>query len=443
MKRDMTTGTEWKVILSFTLPIMGASLLQTCYTLTDSIIVGNYIGPTALGAVGVSNAMTWLLLTVATGIGTGTSIACSQYFGAKRQEDIHRTASTAMLLAAGIGLAVTLLCFLFAKPLLWVFLDTPDEMKTDSYLYFVIYGCGIIFQMLYNVIYGILRAHGDSKGSLVFLLVAAILNVALDLLFVIVFGWGVTGAAVATVIAQAGSAAASAIYMWMLYPQMRFKGNKWIFDTEKLRIILKLGIPIILQTAVMAAGFIVLQRLVNSFGAPSIEGYTAMQRVESLIHIPSNSFNAAMSSFVGQNIGARKFDRIRKGYRSTIYMGGTICAVLVVLMLIFDETLLGFFNITDAALVRGVEHLDILVCFMIVSTVNNITVGLLQGAGDVKIPAVAGFVNLTVRLLTAYAMAGTVIDFRSIYYSLPPAWTIACLITAARYRSGKWRSKAI
>lgn len=443
MKRDMTKGTEWKTILVFTLPIMGSSLLQTCYTLTDSIIVGNFIGSAALGAIGVSSAMAWLLVTIATGIGTGTSIAVSQYFGAKKHEDIRQTASTAMLLVVGLSMLVTALCFLLAKPLLWGFLGTPEEMRTDSYAYFVIYGSGIIFQMIYNVVYGILRAHGDSKGSLIFLLVAAILNILLDLLFVIIFRLGVAGAAAATVISQSGSAIASIIYMWKLYPQLRFRKSEWIFDPEKLKIILRLGIPIIIQTAVMAVGFIVMQRLVNSFGAASIEGYTAMQKVENLVHIPSNSFHAAMSNFVGQNIGAGRFDRIKKGYKSTLYMGGTICAALVVFMLIFDETLLGFFNIADDALLRGVEHLDLLVCFMIVSTVNNITVGLLQGAGDVRVPAIAGFVNLSIRLITAYAMAGTIINFRSVYFSLPPAWITACLITVTRYGSGKWKTKAI
>ena len=443
MERDLTKGTEWKTILLFALPIMGSNLLQMFYNLADSIVVGNFVGHTALGAIGVTSSTTWLLLNIVTGIGTGTSIALSQYFGAKKEKDIITTASTSILFSIAVSLLITALCFLFANFIIVDFLGTPAEMYKDCYDYLVIYGSGIIFQMIYNVVYGILRAHGNSKGSLIFLLVASILNIVLDLLFVIVFKWGVKGAAFATIISQAGSAFASVIYMWKLFPHLRFKLNEWVFDASKLKVILKLAVPIILQSSIIAFGFIILQRLVNSFGPASIEGYVAMNKTEQLLHIPSNAFNSAMSSFTGHNIGAGNKERIRKGYKSTLYMGSIICAALVVFIFIFDETLIGLFNISSDAMIRGVEHLDIVACFMIINTIHNITVGLLQGAGDVKVPAIAGFVNLSIRLLVAYTMATTFINFRSIYLSLPPAWIAAFLITVLRYRSGKWESKAI
>ncbi len=443
MKKDLTKGTEWKVILLFALPIMGSGLLQICYNLADSIVVGNFVGPDALGAIGVTGSTTWLLLNIVTGIGTGTSIAISQYFGAKREKDIIAAASTVIIFSIGLSLLVSALCFIFARSILVGFLNTPPEMYADSYSYFVIYGSGIIFQMIYNVVYGILRAHGNSKGSLIFLLVAAILNVALDLLFVVVFKWGVKGAAIATIISQAGSAAASVIYMHKLLPQFRFKRNEWVFDIAKLKVILNLAIPIILQSSIIAFGFIILQRLVNSFGPASIQGYVAMNKTEQLLHIPSTAFNSAMSNFTGHNIGAGKPERVKKGYKATLYMGSSVCLALVLLIFIFDETLLRFFNISDEALLRGREHLNIVACFMIFNTIHNITVGLLQGAGDVKVPAIAGFVNLSIRLAVAYTMAMTAINFRSVYLSLPPAWIAAFLITVTRYRSGKWKSKAI
>lgn len=443
MERNLTKGIEWKTILIFALPIMGSNLLQMCYNLADSIVVGNFVGPTALGAIGVTSSTTWLLLNIVTGIGTGTSIAISQYFGAKKDKDIIATASTSIIFSIGISLCITAFCFIFGRFILIDFLGTPKVMYEDSYNYFVIYGSGIIFQMIYNVVYGILRAHGNSKGSLIFLLVAAVLNVALDLLFVIVFKWGVKGAAYATVIAQAGSAIASVIYMWRLFPHLKFKANEWVFDTTKFKVILNLSIPIILQSSIIAFGFIILQRLVNSFGPASIEGYVAMNKTEQLLHIPSNAFNSAMSSFTGHNIGAGKIDRVKKGYKSTLYMGSIICAILVIFIFIFDKTLLGLFNISDDAMIRGVEHLNVVALFMIINTIHNITVGLLQGAGDVKVPAVAGFVNLSIRLIVAYSMAFTAINFRSVYLSLPPAWIAAFLITVTRYRSGKWKTKAI
>lgn len=443
MNNDMTNKSEWKSILIFAIPIMGSNLLQMLYNVADSIIVGNFAGPVAFGAIGVTSSATWLLLNIVTGIGTGTSIAISQYFGAKKERDIITTVSTIFIFSAAVSLCITVLCFLFARPLLWDFLGTPEEMHADSYSYFVICASGIIFQTVYNIAYGILRAHGNSKGALIFLLISAIINVTLDLLFVIILQWGVKGAAYATIISQAAAASASVIYMWRLLPHLKFSKSDWVFDREKLKTVLNLAIPIIFQSSIIAIGFIIMQKLVNSFGPASIQGYFAMSKVEQILFVPSNAFNSAISSFTGHNIGAGNISRIKKGYKSTLYMGCSICFVLIIFIFIFGRTLVGMFNISDEALSRGVEHLNIIAAFMIINTTHNITVGLLQGAGDVKVPAVAGFLNLSVRLAASYFMATTAIDFRSIYFSIPFAWITAFAITVGRYRTGKWQTKAI
>jgi len=266
--------------------------------------------------------------------------------------------------------------------------------------------------------------------------------VVLDLLFIIVFGWGVAGAALATVIAQAGSAIAGILYMIKYFPRLRLKTKELIFDTGKLKLILQLGIPVTLQSAVMATGFILLQRLVNSFEPPSIEGFVAMNKTEQLAHIPGNAFHAAMANFVGQNIRAGKLDRAKRGYKSTILMANSVCLLISIFLLIFDIPLLRLFNISGDSLLRAREHLNIISLFLVVSATSHVTNGFLQGSGDVKIPAIASFVNLSIRLVFAYT-AKTIIDFRSIYLSLPPAWLIACIIPVIRYRSGIWKMKAI
>lgn len=439
----MTVGREWKTIFFFSLPMMGASLLQVLYNLVDSMIVANFVSATAMGAIGLTNSMTWLLVTVCTGLGSGTSIAVSQYFGAKKEREIKEVIAAAFLMAAFLSLLITLICFLIAKPLVWGFLQTPEEMRGDSVAYYLIYSAGIVFQLLYNVTYGVLRAHGDSKGALIFLLISSILNVALDCLFVIAFHWGVAGAAIATVIAQAGSAVASMIYLWRLYPDL-VPSRRYLYAwKQRIGLLTRLSAPIISQSMVSALGFIVLQRLVNSFGTPSIEGYAAMQRIEQLAHIPSNSFHVAVSSFVGQNIGARKLERAKKGYRSTVRMGALISISIAVLVLLLDSTLLGMFHIAGESMRRGKEHLDLLMIFIWSNTIMNITCGFLQGAGDVKIPAISGFVNLGVRLALSYLLAGTAVGFRCVYVSMPPAWISACLLVVFRYRSGKWKNYRI
>lgn len=443
MEKNLTVGKEWRVILAFSLPIMGTNLLQVMYTLADSVIVGNFVGPTALGAVGLTGSLTWLLLTFCLGIGTGASIVISQYYGAQKSGEIQVSIGASYSLALAVSVILTLLCFVFAKPVIWGFLGAPQEMRGMSRLYFLIYASGIIFQMLYNVTYGILRAHGDSKGGLYFLLIAAVMNVALDMLFVVRFGWGVWGAAVATVFSQFCCAAASILYLRRCFPQLRLRPGFGVTELKKMRTIAIMSIPIIVQQAIMAIGFTVMQRLVNSFGVHSIEGYVSMMRIEDLAHIPSRSFNTAISAFTGQNIGAGKPERAQAGYRALLKIGAGVTLTIAVVLIFFSRDLLGMFNIAGESMRRGQEHLILIMCFMIFSMTTNITSGFLQGAGDVKIPAVSGFVNLTVRLLCAYAMARTFIDFRSIYLSMPPAWIIGCLIVVTRYRSGKWREKAL
>jgi len=443
MKRNLTAGREWSTILIFSLPMMGASLLQVLYNFVDSAIVANFVSSTALGAIGLTSSMTWLLVIFCTGLGSGTSIAVAQYFGANRESEIKEVIAAVFPLAVGLSAAITLACFFTAKPLIFGFLQAPEEMRYDSLTYFLIYSGGIIFQLLYNVVYGILRAHGDSRGALLFLLISSVLNVALDCLFVIVFSWGVAGAAIATVIAQAGCAGASMIYLYKLYPSLTPDWTYLYAWKEKSSLISHLSVPIILQSMVSALGFIVLQRLVNSFDTPSIEGYAAMQRIEQLAHIPSNSFNVAISSFTGQNIGANKLERAKRGYRSTILMGVVISVIIGVLVIALDQRLLGLFNIGGESMRRGKEHLDLLMLFIWVSTITNITCGFLQGAGDVRVPAVSGFVNLGIRLALSYLMAGTVINFRCVYLSMPPAWIITCILVVFHYHSGKWKKHRI
>ncbi|MBC3516213.1 MATE family efflux transporter [Neobittarella massiliensis] len=439
MHSDMTTGPARRTILLFSLPIMGASLLQVLYNLVDSIIVGNFVSSSALGAVGLTAPMAWLLGAVGTGLGSGTCIAISQYFGARRQREMREVITAAYLLAAAAGIAVTLLCALTAKPLIWGFMKTPAAMRQNSLGYYLVYCGGLIFQLLYNVTYGALRAYGNSKGALLFLLISAVLNVALDCLFVIALHWGVVGAAAATVISQAGSAVASILYLRRLFPDLlpgRLFLRSWRRRSWQLT---RLSVPIMFQGMVSSMGFIVLQRLVNSFGTASIEGFSALQRIEQLAHIPSESFSAAMASFVGQNIGAGQVDRAKKGYRVTVQMGVCISAVLAVLIILLDRRLLCMFGISGQALLRGKEHLDLLMLFIWVSTISTITCGFLQGAGDVKVPAASGFISLGIRLALSFALAGTAVGFRCYYVSMPPAWVIACLFVVWRYRSGRWK----
>lgn len=436
----MTQGKEWKSLLFFALPVAGSYLLQILYNITDSIIVGNFVGPDALGAVGLTSAMTWLLVNFCVGLGNGTNIVISQFYGAGKKEEIQKAIGSALILSVLTAVTLTVICFLTAAPLIERFLQTPPEMSRQSRDYFCIYSAGLIFQFIYNVCYGILRAHGDSKGALLFLLVSSVMNVVLDLILVAGFHMGVAGAAIATVISQAASAVASLLYMKKYFPHLWPKREYFTKCKREAVLLIRLSVPLILQSSITAGGFIILQRLVNTFGPASIQGYAAMQKIEQIAYIPCDAINVAMGSFVGQNIGARLLERVERGYRAGIKMGLLSTAILAVIVAVFSTPVLKMFNISGDALLRGREHLYILMCCSLLNCVYRITSGLLQGAGDVKPPMMAGLANLFVRVSTAYLLAGTFINFRSVYVSIPLSWGVACAITYIRYRSGKWKA---
>lgn len=440
MEKNMTQGKEWKSILFFALPVAGSYLLQILYNISDSIIVGNFIGPDALGAVGLTSAMTWFLVNFCVGLGSGTNIVISQFYGAGKKEQIKKSVGASLILAVFAALFLTTVCFLAAGPLIERFLQTPPEMSGQSKAYFCIYSVGLIFQFVYNAAYGILRAHGDSRGSLLFLLVSSVMNIVLDLLLVAGLHMGVAGAAAATVISQAASAIASLLYMRKYFPHLWPDREFFTNCRKEASLVIRLSVPLILQSCITAGGFIILQRLVNTFGPASIQGYAALQKVEQIAYIPCDAIYVAMGSFVGQNIGARRLDRVERGYNASLKIGLGSTVILAAVVMVFATPVLRMFNISGDALIRGREHLYILMVCSVLNCVYKITSGLLQGAGDVKPPAVAGFTNLLVRVGSAYLMAGTFIDFRSVYISIPFSWGAACAVTYFRYRSGKWKS---
>jgi putative MATE family efflux protein len=443
MEKDLTKGREWKVIAGFAVPLMCSYLLQFLYNLSDSIIVGNFVGPGSFGAIGITSSMTWLMVNVCAGIGTGTSIIVAQYYGAGNAAGVKGAIGGAMCVC-GIGAVImTIVCLFLAKPLIKDFMNAPVHLCMESVGYFQIYSMGIVFQILYNVIYGVLRACGDSKSSILFLLISSIINIVLDLIFVILFQQGVEGAAWATVISQAIAAIACGGYLKYFFPSLWPNRDFFIEWSRNAALVLQKSVPIIMQSAATALGLIVLQRLVNAFGQASIEAYAAIVKIEQIAYIPRNALNVTMGSFVGQNIGAQRMERVENGLRAAVKIGLGSTAILAVLVMIFAEIILGWFNISGDALLRGKEHLYILMIFSSLTCLTNVLGGFLQGAGDVKPPAVAEFTNLSVRVILAYLMALTKIGFRSIYMSIPFAWCTACALNLYRYRSGAWKSHQV
>lgn len=444
VKCAMTQGAQWKHILLFALPIMAGNLLQQLYNIADSVIVGNFVGQTALSAVGTCAPMTILFIAFALGMSNGSAVIVAQYFGAGRRDELRQAVSTALILLICLGLGISVIAIGFARPLLAVIMGVPEPALSLAVVYYRVYSVGLVFQFAYNITAAILRAIGDSKATLYFLLVSAITNVLLDLLFVGVFEWGVAGAAVATVIAQALSAVVSVVYMFRRHEMLRFRRAEFRFHKDMGLLALKLGVPTSLQQCVVSFGHIAIQRVINSFGEGLMAASTVEIRLQQLIAVPAIAFQAGMSTFTGQNIGAEKPERIPGGYHATLGMSAGICLVLSVLAWVFAEPLVVMFGVEPAHQALAVEYVRFAAYCYVLFPLYQTTAGLLSGAGDVLVIALLTLGSLGVRTVATYIMAYlTPIGHAAAWISMPISWGLALLISVLRYRFGSWKQKSV
>ncbi len=440
--KAMWEGNVALQIFLFTLPIMAGNFLQQLYNTVDGIVVGQFISESALAAVGTSAPVTQLYIALALGLSTGSGIIIAQYFGAGKEKDLREAVSTSILMLIFFGIVFSVIGYFITSPLMKYVLAVPEAEMEAAVLYLRIYCIGLIFQFVYNIIAAVLRALGDSKATLYFLLVSSITNIVLDIVFVAGLGMGVAGAAFATVIAQAMSALVSVLYMYKKYEVLRFSFRSIIFSKEKCMLALRMGIPTTLQQCVISGGNILLQRLVNSFGVDFIAGYTVGTRLESYLVIPSLGFTAGLANFTGQNIGAGRLDRVKEGANKTLVMSFSICVVLVALTLLFRVPLVSLFGIQGEALQMGIVYLFLASpCFLLFS-IYQAACGVLQGAGDVMWTMFFSLGSLAGRVVIAYAIAPAT-GYRSLPYAMLIVWILVTIAAQLRYRRGKWKKKAV
>ncbi|MEE0097095.1 MAG: MATE family efflux transporter [Oscillospiraceae bacterium] len=442
MAKDMTQGKEWKLILSFTLPLIGGNLLQQIYSLADSLIVGNFAGQTALASVGTSFPITFLLLALATGLTNGVGVMASQFYGAKNAEAFRKNLSTACFTLLGAGILITILGILTSRPLLAGLLQADASILDDALLYLRIYCIGLVFQFAYNTFAAILRSIGDSRSTMYFLLLATVVNIVLDLIFVQF--WQVAGVAWATVIAQAVSAVTAGVYLFRKVELARFRKGQFRFHREMFGMSLRLGVPTSIQQCSVGLGMVLMQRLINSFGVDTISAITAAMKLESFAMVPIMMFYMGLSNFTGQNMGARQMDRIKRGYHQTMVMAMITCAGIILLLVFAGPYAIGLFHMNQAATAIGVEYLQTLAWFFLIFCIMYITNGVLQGSGDVAYPTAGSMTSLIVRVIVANIMATfPAIGYRSIFYSIPIGWVCGTAIVFIRYLTGKWKTKGV
>lgn len=443
----MTQGTEWKHLLMFALPIMAGNALQQLYNTVDGIIVGNFVGDIALGAVGACAPLTMVFIALAIGMSNGSAVVVGQYYGAGKPDEMRRTVSTAIILLLIMGLALSVVGVIVARPML------SDVMKVSApYLdyaadYFTIYAIGLVFQFAYNIFASVLRALGDSKATLYFLLISSAVNTVLDLLFVLCFHWGVKGAAIATVISQAASAIAAFVYMHRKYEVLRFKKGEFRFHKASAALTMKIAIPSTMTHAVVSCGSLAIQRIINDFGAvyPGLmSGATAATRLESFVMIPIFAFNAAGAAFSSQNIGAGRLDRVKRGRNSGMVMGLICCTVIALTALLLRVPLISLFGVSAEGMKYGILYLSVLCPSLLIFCLMMTTSGIMHGAGDAKFGAFMTLSSFIVRVLFAYICAYTTsMEYLAVWVSIPVGWTYNLILCWIRYYSGAWKKKGI
>lgn len=444
MGKNMTQGTPWKHILFFTLPILGGMILQLLYTTVDGIVVGNFVGEHALGAINTSISYANVLLAISTGLSTGCGIVIAQLYGANQRDKLRNCISTMLLLMLGLGLAVMVIGFLTTDIVLKYVLGVPESVFAHASTYMRIYFLGMVFQFAYNAMAAELRSVGDSGATMLFLLVSSCANILLDLLFVIVIPLGVAGVAIGTVLAQLLSVVVCLYYIRKKHALLWIPRREMVFQPALCRMILKVGLPVMLQTMISSLGMLAIQRLINSFGSATMAGVAAASKIENYAIMPIISFSSGMATYAGQNAGSGNLKRVWKGYWSALIMTGLICAAFSIAIYVLAGTLVSFFGCSGDALAFGIQYLRFMACVLIIMTILFISRGMLQGVGDVTITTVITFATLAIRIFLAYWMANIPsIGRKAIYICMGLDFAIGSVFYIIRLASGTWKKKVL
>ena len=436
----MTAGAPWRHILRFAFPVLAGSLLQHLYSLVDQIIVGNFAGQDALAAIGTTVTFTLFFLALAIGFSAGSGVLVSQFYGAQDDANVRSASSVGVLLLLGFGAVSTAVGILVARPAFDYFVDAPDEILDLTVKYFTVYMYGLIFQFGFNIFAANLRAVGDSASTLYFLVVSSIVNIVLDLLFVGQFRWGVVGAAAATDVAQAVSCAVAYVYMIRRYPIFHIRLREYRWDWRVAQRIVELGFPIALHMVVIAVGTTVIQRAVNGYGKIMTASFAVGRQLELFLNFPSHALQTTLATFTGQNVGAKRLDRVKLGGRQTTVISITFTVFISIFLWIFAPQIVNFFGLVAgpggycARHVRAITVINIVLCSYLPLC------GRFQGTGHGAIPAFVATVALTLRCLSMYLFGhGPFLGYTIVWWNGIFGFGVGCFISWSYYLSGRWR----
>lgn len=439
---DFTTGRIGKQIFVFALPMLIGQMFQQLYTFVDQIIVGNYIGKEALAAVGASFPIIFTLIAFVIGIASGGTIVISQFFGAKDFFRVKRAIDTTFIVLAVAAVILTVIGLVFSDEIFRL-MKLPDELMSSASSYLNIYIAGLILFFGFNGVSAVLRGLGDSRTPLYFLILSTILNIGLDLLFILVLDWGIEGAAYATLVAQGVSFIVAVFYLNKHHKLIKFNLREFAFDREIFRQSLRIGLPTGLQHTFVALGMMALMGIVNTFGTDVVAAYTAAGRLDSLAVIPAMVFAQALSTFVGQNMGAGNISRVNQGLKRTLLMSFAVSLVMTAVVIVFKYPLMGMFT-EDSEVIRiGGEYLTIVTSFYLLFTTMFIFSAVMRGAGDTLIPMFITLFALWFVRIPAAVIFSRLLGETGIWWSIPCGWTIGMIFSIIYYKTGRWKTKVV
>lgn len=443
-KYNMLTDSPGKSLFFFALPMILGNLFQQFYTTVDSIIVGQFVGEDALAAVGASYSLTTVFIMIAIGGGIGASVITSQYLGANLYQKMKTSIYTALTSFLVLSFLLGMIGLIFSDNILRG-LNTPENIMTDALLYLNIYFIGLPFLFMYNILSSIFNALGNSRTPLFLLIFSSLLNIVLDLWFVRGLGFGIAGAAVATLIAQGLSAVVSFTILMRTLKNYGSEKRPSLFDISMLGNMIKVAIPSMLQQSIVSIGMLLVQSVVNGFGSSVLAGYTAGMRIESICVVPMIASGNAVSTFTAQNLGAVAPERIKKGYRAAVKMVAAFAVIICLIITLFHEPIIRAFleeGSDQAAFWTGNAYLSFIAFFFVFIGLKAITDGVLRGAGDVAVFTLANLVNLTIRVVVAFTFA-PIWGVPAVWIAIPIGWATNFIISFIRYLSGKWSRKQL
>lgn len=427
-----------KSIFWFSIPLLVGNLFQQLYNTVDAYVVGNYVGKEALAAVGASSPIINMLIGFFMGLATGAGVIIAQYYGAEDSGRLKKAVHSSAALTLVMSVLLTVIGMIGTNPMLHA-VGIPADVFPESSTYLMIYFAGISFNLIYNMGSGILRAIGDSKRPLYFLVIACVVNIILDFLFVKYFRWGVAGAGYATLIAQAVAAVLVVVVLMRTDGPHQLVIKQIKFDMPILKKIIMIGLPTGIQQSIVSLSNVIVQSYVNAFGSNVVAGYSASIRIDGFVNLPLQSFNMAITTFVGQNIGAKQYDRVKKGSRSALWMTAAVIGAMAISLFFFGEEFIAIFNSEPAVVEAGRTMQLAFVPFYIVLPIVQIYNGVLRGAGKSSVPMYIMVFNFVIlRQIYLFFVTQMTNEVYYVFLGWPVTWITCAIMFIVYYHKVDW-----